>query len=119
MGYIRHNAIIVTTWNAELATATAAEARALGLSVLGPSEEAIDGYRSVVIVPDGSKEGWGDSDLGDERRAALKGWLQSQRYDDGSSPLEWVEVAYGSDDCEASIVDTEWQSGAMKNGGQQ
>lgn len=113
MGYIRHNAIVVTSWNDEAIEAAAEEAYALGLQVLGPSDGAINGYRSLLICPDGSKEGWEDSDAGDRQRKQFRHWLNTRRYEDGSSNLEWVEVAYGSDDGDAQVVAHAWEEPPM------
>ena len=110
MGYMRHNAIVVTSCNAGAIEAAACRARNIGLTVIGPSAELMNGYRSLLVCPDGSKEGWSDSDQGDERRAELRAWMNAQRHEDGSSNLEWVEIAYGSDDCTADIEATAWMT---------
>lgn len=108
MGYIRHNAIIVTSWG-EASIHNAAEmAKTMGLQVLGPSEKAINGYRTMIICPDGSKEGWSDSDLFEERRTRFKDWLIGHRYEDNSSSFEWAEIAYGRDSGTAEIIAHEW-----------
>ena len=110
MGYIRHNAVIVTTW--EDAEGVAAEGRRLGLQVIGPSDEVINGYRTMLVCPDGSKEGWADSDAGDDAREQFKTWLRTQRHSDGSSWLEWAEIVYGSDDGKATVLDDAWRESA-------
>jgi hypothetical protein len=98
MGLIRHHAIIVTSWQKSKLQEAFETARQLGLTVIGPSEQSINGYQSILICPDGSKEGWPASDMGDELREAFKQWLDQQRYADGSSTLSWCEVAYGNED---------------------
>ena len=103
MGYIRHNAIVVTSWNDALINAAACRALNIGLTVLGPSEQATNGFRTMLVCPDGSKEGWEESDHGDRMRAAFRAWMNKQRYGDGSTSLHWVEIAYGSDDAEATV----------------
>lgn len=113
MGYMRHNAIVVTSWNTDAIEAAACRARNIGLTVIGPSSELTNGYRSLLVCPDGSKEGWSDSDQGDERRAELRNWMNAQRYEDGSSSLEWVEIAYGSDDRTAEVEATAWMTPNM------
>jgi hypothetical protein len=64
--------------------------------VIGPVESVTNGYRHYVLLPDGSKEGWADSDTGDDIRERFIG-LFSVRHDDGSSPQEGVHVTYGGD----------------------
>jgi hypothetical protein len=108
MGYMKHNAILVTTWSGEHIEAAAAQAKELGLQVLGPSAKVVNAFRSLLVCPDGSKEGWQGSDEGDARRAGFREWLRSQTYDDDSSPIEWVEFSYGNDDSEACIVGSTW-----------
>ena len=104
MGYIRHNAIIATAWQAEAVTALTEYARNLGAEAL-VGGEVTNGYMTVCITPDGSKEGWETSSEGDERRAKIKQWMRDhadQLY------FEWCEVAYGNDDAKAEIIDSDW-----------
>jgi hypothetical protein len=108
MGYIVHHAIIITTWNGSRAETVADMATSMGLQVLGPSERVVNRYRSILICPDGSKDGWDESDAGDVRRDKFLAWLDTQRYEDGSSDLDWVEIRYSPDDCAAQIVHHAW-----------
>lgn len=94
MGLIQHNAIVMTTWREDVKEFVE-KALSLGCSIIGPSDTQMNDYVTVCIVPDGSKEGWEDSDKGDERRAALHEWLQS-------TDLTWVEVSFG--ECGNSVV---------------
>jgi hypothetical protein len=110
VGYIRHNAIVVTSWDETLIEAAACRARNIGLTVLGPSAKATNNYRTLLVCPDGSKEGWEESDQGDERRATFRDWLNEQRYEDGSTSLHWVEIAYGSDDSDATVEAHAWMT---------
>ena len=64
----------------------------------------MNSYLSFFIPPDGSKEGWPDSDLGDERRARFIAWLHDQEFEDGGSCLAWAEVQYGDEDGEQVVV---------------
>jgi hypothetical protein len=108
MGYIKHNAIIVTSWKPEMVEQTRAKAEELGMVVSAMAKSRVNGYSSILVAPDGSKEGWEDSAAGDAQRAALRAWLHSQRYEDGSSSMEWCEVSYGSDDQSAEVVTHGW-----------
>ena len=107
MGYIEHAAVIVTVSDyanddRDLAPGPKVEAfreslpeewRAL---VIGPVRAVVNGYGTYAFLPDGSKEGWRDSDQGDEYRSQFKA-IFAFRYEDGSSPFDVVEVRYGGD----------------------
>lgn len=104
MGYMRHNAIVVTSYQHELLEQAHAVAVGLGMSVSVITSEVTNGYRSFLVAPDGSKEGWYQSDIGDEQRAKLAAWLTGQAYEDGSTPIEWVEVQFADDYLESAVV---------------
>lgn len=100
MGHVTHHAIIVTSWETKRLASARAEARKIfgKEAVTTVAESQCNGYSTFMIAPDGSKFGWNESDEGDMRRNAFIEHLKSYDYEDGSSPLEWVEVAYGHDD---------------------
>jgi hypothetical protein len=98
MGYMRHHAIIVTSSDDRLLNAAHAESIRLGAAVSGVICSPINGYRSFLIAPDGSKEGWSQSDEGDTQRAAWIAWADDQRYSDGTSSLDWVEIQFADDE---------------------
>lgn len=106
MGYDVHHAILVTTF-AKL-RAIDAHVKAFEIfdhALVSPMSTAIvNDWHSFAIFPDGSKDGWADSDTGDKRRVEFVAWLESQRYEDRSSPYDWVEVQYGDDNGETRIV---------------
>jgi ABC-type sugar transport system substrate-binding protein len=108
MGYVKHDAIIVTSWKHEAVEQAVAKAKEYGLDVLEQGSEVVNGYRTLLICPDGSKEGWETSNEFDAKREKYIEYLNSVRYEDGSSCLEWVAIAYGSDDQEAAITDHAW-----------
>lgn len=109
MGYIAHHAIIVTGADYNNAIVKAhAKAKELGCCVTSLTAKAVNGYRSFLIAPDGSKEGWQESDAGDQRRAEWIEWTKTTLHEDGSGPLEWVEVRFGSDDNKAEVSDHAW-----------
>ena len=106
MGYMRHHAILVTSGierHIRRAFERAEMTFPLG-SVLGPVESSINNYWTFVVTPDGSKEGWSESETGDEARDAFIAWLRSEAYEDGSSPFSWAEVQYGDDDDENIVT---------------
>ena len=105
MGYMRHHASIVTTGDYDDALKKAREVAAGIFPWVSPvSPKAISGYRSFFIPPDGSKEGWGESDAGDEQRDRFVAYMLSTRYTDGSGPLDWAEIQYGDGDRKTLVV---------------
>lgn len=109
MGITRHNAIIVTSYKSSAIDRALAKARDLRMTVLGPSEPVVNGYVTMLVCPDGSNEGWGDSNLGNSKRAAFIDWMKAHEFEDGSSSLDWIEVEYaGSGDTGPSIVASAW-----------
>ena len=98
MGVVNHNIIVATTWDTTVASRldqwiSDLDERWHGLFVRGTS--TINGYKSFVLLPDGSKEGWQESDDGDALRFRLMNRLGEDDYEDGSSPWDWVAIGYG------------------------
>lgn len=89
------------------------------LPVLGVSEVSPplwNDARSFAIWWDGSKEGWDASDVADRVRAEFVDWLREQAYEDGSSPLRWVELSYADDDGITMVLATSAdQKNAMRS----
>lgn len=133
MGYMRHHAILITTYDENLARQALAfaadifrpvcltvfrgevEQEAVTAKIKGIVSELahspINSYYSFTIFPDGSKEGWDVSDAGDEARGQLIAWMKTHRFSDGSSPFAWVEVQYGDDNWETRVCrDSDAQS---------
>lgn len=104
MGYMRHHAIVVSTWNYELLKQAYALAKSLGMSVSNITVEVINGYKSFLVAPDGSKEGWDESNLGDKQRKKLIKWMDAQRYEDDSTSLDWVVVQFGDEEHQTKII---------------
>ena len=106
MGYMRHHAIIVTTYDDKILAA----AHKTAITIFGdeqvsdPIQGKVNGYMSFLVGPDGSNEGWEPSDTGDARRKEFVVYLRAQAYSDGSSSLKWVEVQYGDDENQTEIV---------------
>ncbi len=104
MGYERHHAIVVSSWDDKRTDKARRKAKQIGCKVSNVVMSDINGYTSFLIAPDGSKEGWDESEVGDDRRDYFVSWLDTQRHSDGSSSFNWVEVQYGDDDRETKIV---------------
>jgi hypothetical protein len=86
VGYRRHHAIVVTAWgegivDARNAIEDLASQTSAWVFVSDVTPCAMNGYQSFLIAPDGSKEGWQDSDDGDVARDAIKAYLRSLAYD--------------------------------------
>jgi hypothetical protein len=107
MGYMRHHAIVVTSWSEAAIRQAHATASRIFPWVSPLSPEVVNGYRSFFVPPDGSKEGWDESDAGDRRRAEFKAWIREQDFDDGSNYLAWFEVGFGEDANDRGLED--WQ----------
>lgn len=98
MGYKRHHAIIVTSWDAKELKDAYNTACGIFPIVSNITKMGINNYQSFFVPPDGSKEGWDESNEGDRRRKRFIEYLDQQRYEDGSICLDWVEIQYGDDD---------------------
>jgi hypothetical protein len=98
MGDMNHNAVIATTSNDKEVARIRRWVDTIGpdsktLFLFGPS--AINNESTVVMVPDGSKEGWADSNAGNDLRAEFIFELEKANYSDGSNPWSYIEVGYG------------------------
>ena len=109
MGYMRHHTIVVSSWDREKIENARTKALELfsalqdGAIVSELTPKATNGFSSFFVAPDGSKEGWDTSDNNDAARKTFTDWLDSNRYVDNSTSLDWVEVQFGDDDCETKI----------------
>lgn len=103
MGYIRHHAIVCTSWSLKRLEAARVRCLELGANVTEVVRGSINEYHSFMVGPDGSKEGWQESDAGDERREKIKAALR-EGYADGGTYIEWIEVQYGDENHDSRIV---------------
>lgn len=107
MGYIKHNAIIVTGWKKEKVEEAHLKAREIFdeelskddvLNVLGSSlvseiiPSLVNGDCTFFIAPDGSKKGWSTSNCANDARDRFIEYLNTIEY------LDYVEIKYGGDD---------------------
>lgn len=111
MGYIKHDAIVVTSWDDKHFAAVHAKAKELLGAVpdsLGTGEynyvsEIVDsrmnGQQSFLIAPDGSKEGWDTSTVAEERRAEFLTWLER----DARCYATALVARFGGDDEDLSV----------------
>lgn len=117
MGWIRHHAIVVTggEWGNTTISDAHEKARSVFPTVSGLLPSGVNGFKTFLIPPNGSKKGWPRSGAGDSRRDAYIEWLREQTYEDGSSPLDWVEVQYGGTGLGPGIV--RYSCGALRGKG--
>lgn len=104
MGYTKHHAIVVTCHSRLLLRNAWKKAKSLCRCVSYVSPPTVNGYQSFIVFPDGSKEGWEESDEGDAGREKLKTYLRSCNYQDGSCPFDWVEIQFGDDHLETKVL---------------
>ena len=90
MGTMQHHAIIVTGWNqGDVETAHALACNLTATDKSSPIRMSpVNAYYSFTIYPDGSKEGWPASDLGDDIRERFLSGI-------AGLSLTWVEVSFG------------------------
>lgn len=104
MGYIKHHYIIVTCFKLDDAILAHKEAERIfdmrrvvfpffetrGTSMLTEIiKSPVDSHYSFTVMPDGSKEGWPESNNGDELRAEFVRFLKHTKDFYGS----WVEIS--------------------------
>jgi len=98
MGYIKHHGIAVTSSINELIK----EAHAQAKSIFKERTSEIlnsktNGYKSFFIAPDGSREGWEESNNGNHQRETFVKWINEQAYEDGINSISFCEFFYGED----------------------
>lgn len=105
MGYIRHHSIVVTSWDDVKFNKIYIKARSIfGSLVSDIIQSNINGYKSFFIAPDGSKEGWEESNTGDIKRNTFIKNIDKFKYCDGSNSIRYCELFYGDDEGKSEIV---------------
>ncbi len=105
MGYIRHHAIIVTSWDEKAIRKARKKAKEIFDDlVTRATESKVNGFYTFLICPDGSKEGWEESDMGDAGRKAFIKWIKSNADEDGGNSISYTEVFYGDDNGQSKVV---------------
>lgn len=114
MGYVRHEAIIVTGFEPRDVRLVQRYAKRIydTWAVVSPvMKSPINGYASFFIAPDGSKWGWADDKLGNELRDLVKRYIAELRYGPRPKYLDFVEVRYGGDESTAEVLHTDGDLG--------
>jgi hypothetical protein len=104
MGYIKHHAIIVTSWGDYIKQAHEAAIDIFGETVSGIVSSQMNATESFFIAPDGSKENWEESNIGNERRQKFIDWVESRNDKDGGNAVSYCEVFYGDDFGDSQVV---------------
>ena len=104
MGYIKHNAIIVTGIEPcetfpDLQIVYKKAKKLFGRTVTKKGKTVTNGFQSFLISPDGSKERWEWSNEFDIKRDKFFKWLRKHKY-----YVDVVEVRFGGDDYDAEVV---------------
>ncbi len=109
MGYMVHHAIIVTSEFRDRIMEAHVYAQTVFIEVSMIIRGTANNSCSFFVPPDGSKEGWNESEYGDDRREEFVGYLRAQ---DG---LSWVEVQFGDDEGDNHVIrsdaDYVWSEG--------
>lgn len=116
MGYERHDAIVVTSCFEEALREAHIEATRRFADVMAHvtpiTPAGVNAYQSFLVAPDGSKEGWKDSDDAEVKRTEFVQWMRDAH--DRGVYLDWVEVNFGGDGPEQIYVrgeyDDEWRA---------
>lgn len=102
MGTIRHHGIVVTGDDVEIESARELAVKTFLNTkhfVTEVTNVAVNGYASFFVAPDGSKEGWNNSNEGDIARAQFFGELKRLKL-----YVDAVEIEYGGDFDSSRIV---------------
>jgi len=118
MGYIKHNAIVITYWDdkkldnirtkccniinkefaAEIGDLDVSVGRDFASNMVTPILQAkVNSYYTFFIGPDGSKEEWGASDCGDRSREKIVKLL-------AQTGCDFAEISYGDEAGGARIL---------------
>lgn len=96
MGYIKHNAIIVTGMGEQFDFAYE-KAKSLFGELVTEVIPSINNSKSFFVATSGSKQGWDDFNKHHESRIALANFIDSLKFDDGSNVVQFIDVAYNED----------------------
>lgn len=79
-------------------------AREIGLAVSQLHHPEIEDYHYFTVFPDGSKEGWDESDDGDSRHDQFIAEINRWRMGNRPGHIQWMEVQIGDDGDERKIT---------------
>jgi len=114
MGYMRHHALVITgsdyPESKKIIRKVHRMSKDRAIDYVGTSKivsplmySPLNGYLSFFIAPDGSKEGWQESELGDSMRDSIIDFIDSFTYEDGSLCINYTEVFYGDEEGRSEV----------------
>ena len=101
MSYVRHHAIVVAGTARHVRIAHRAARVIFSHRPTAISKTGMNDVCSFMVGPDGSNEGWPESNIGDAQRALFIEWMR------GASDrvyLNWAEVSFGDEYGPAKIL---------------
>lgn len=99
MGYISHHAIVVTSFDDKIQEPHIVAKQIIGNELISDIiDSPINGYKSFFVAPDGSKEGWNESEEYEDKRDMFIKWLQDYAL------CYWALIQYGDDNGENVIL---------------
>lgn len=103
MGYMRHHAIVCTSWDENKIKSAHTQAKMLNLTVSELVSSPINSYWSFLVAPDGSKEWWPDSDAGNINRNLFIEFLKTK--EGIRAYVDWAFVQYGDEGGHQELLD--------------
>ena len=99
MGYYRSHTIAITSVFQDDVKEAHAKAKEIFdnqmvTEIISGTTNAQD---SFFVAPDGSKEGWDESDKQDDNRKALIDWIDAHNDKKGCSYIQYVEMYFADD----------------------
>ncbi len=114
MRNIKHHAIIITAHDLKLLQQVKVTLGEMikqnieasnGIRLLGEiTESLINNFYSLIVFPDGSKEGHETSDDGDILRKKITDYLEQHNKTHKENLLNFIEVYFGSDDGTGGVL---------------
>ncbi len=105
MGRLKHDAVIVTSWDNKYIMEPHAKAIELfGSLVSDCMPGVVNGQASFFIAPDGSKEGWNESDDHDDKRKEFLDWMKEL-----NSFCDYAWIRFGGDDDQTAVYTGQYQ----------
>lgn len=98
MGYTKHHAIIVSSWNDKALK----EIHQTAFNIFDKQVSSIVRGQvnltdTFMIGPDGENDDHPGSEIHDEKRFEFICYLENYKYEDGSSCISFVELSYGDE----------------------